>query len=175
MRVRRYETVFVLRPDLEESKVEEIISRLEGVITGDEGIIVKREDWGIRRLAYQVNHYPKGHYFLLDYVGPTRLVNELERIIKINEDIMKFLTVKKSDRVNMEEIEKEKEEEERRMKEGEKVAGIDVGPEEHEEGEEIEQEGGESEEMEEENPEDVPEDHKEPDDQDSPEEEDKDK
>lgn len=117
MRVRRYETVFVLRPDLEESELRETVEKFESVILRQEGTLIKREDWGIRKLAYDVQRFSKGYYVLLDYVGPTSLIGELERTMKINERVMKFLTVKKADRVDMEAIEKEKAEVEKRRRE----------------------------------------------------------
>ncbi len=117
MRVRRYETVFVLRPDLEEQELRDTVSRFEQVLTRQAGTLIKREDWGIRKLAYDVKRFSKGYYVILDYIGPTTLVSELERNMKINEKVMKFLTVKKADKIDMEAIEKEKLEAARRREE----------------------------------------------------------
>jgi small subunit ribosomal protein S6 len=117
MRVRRYETVFVLRPDLDETEMKEVVQKLENVIAREEGTLVKKEHWGIRKLAYTVNHCSKGYYLLFDYVGPTQLIGELERHMKISENVIKFLTIKKADHIDMEAIRKEREEEERRKEE----------------------------------------------------------
>jgi small subunit ribosomal protein S6 len=111
MRNRRYETVFLLPPDLEEGKRKEILDRLDGVVDKGGGIRVKREDWGVRRLAYTVNRHPKGHYYLLDYVGSAQIVAELERHMRMFENVLRFLTVKTDDRVDPEAAKREQAEE----------------------------------------------------------------
>ena len=121
MRIRRYETVFVLPPDLDDGKTLEIVSRLEGVIDQQGGTLVRREDWGVRKLAYEIKRCSRGHYFLLDYAGPAQAVSELERHIKIIESILRFLTVKKEETVDMEAISKEQAEE-REKEEARKAA-----------------------------------------------------
>ena len=100
MRVRRYETVFVLPPDLEEGRTREILGRLEGIIDQQGGTLVRREDWGVRKLAYEIKRCSRGHYFLFDYAGPAQVVSELERHIKMIESILRFLTVKKEETVD---------------------------------------------------------------------------
>ena len=130
MRVRRYETVFVLRPDLDDAETKELAQKLENVVAKEQGSMVKREDWGVRKLAYDINRFSKGYYFLFDYVGPTRLIGELERVMKINENVMRFLTIKKSDHVDMEAIQKEREEAQKRQEEARRVAAWDTRPEE---------------------------------------------
>jgi len=162
MRIRRYETVFILEPDLEESRRQEILGRLDGIIQKGGGILVKRDDWGVRKLAYDIRRFSKGHYFLYDFAGPNRTVSEVERHLKMFEAVMRFLTVKQEERVSLEDMEKlraeeQAKEEARRMAlqqrreaeprpgktdEGpEKEAGTDV--EEREEEEEEEEEGEE--------------------------------
>ena len=111
MRNRRYETVFILPSDSDEGKKRDILDRLDGVVEKGGGIRVKREDWGVRRLAYPVKNQPKGHYFLLDFVGTAQIVAELERHMRMLEDVHRFLTVKTDDRVDLEAAQKEQAEE----------------------------------------------------------------
>lgn len=111
MRNRRYETVFILQSDLEEGKKKEILDRLDGVVEKGAGIRVKREDWGVRRLAYPVNRQPKGHYYRLDFVGSAQVVAELERHMRMFENVFRFLTVKTEDQVDLEAAKKESVEE----------------------------------------------------------------
>jgi small subunit ribosomal protein S6 len=84
---------------------------LDGVVEKGGGIRIKREDWGVRRLAYPVKNQPKGHYFLLDFVGTAQIVAELERHMRMLEDVHRFLTVKTEDRVDLEAAQKEQAEE----------------------------------------------------------------
>ena len=111
MRNRRYETVFILPSDSDEGKKKDILDRLDGVVETGGGIRIKREDWGVRRLAYPVKNQPKGHYFLLDFVGTAQIVAELERHMRMLEDVHRFLTVKTEDRVDLEAAQKEQAEE----------------------------------------------------------------
>jgi len=111
MRNRRYETVFILPCDSDEGKKRDILDRLDGVVEKGGGIRIKREDWGVRRLAYPVKNQPKGHYFLLDFVGTAQIVAELERHMRMLEDVHRFLTVKTDDRVDLEAAQKEQAEE----------------------------------------------------------------
>ena len=107
MRYRRYETIFILPPDMDEGKRREILERFDGVVEKGKGIRVKTEDWGVRRLAYPVKNHPKGHYHLLDFVGTAQIVTELERHMRMIEDVYRFLTVKTEDRVDLEAAKKE--------------------------------------------------------------------
>ena len=111
MRNRRYETVFILPSDSDEGKKRDILDRLDGVVETGGGIRIKREDWGVRRLAYPVKNQPKGHYFLLDFAGTAQIVAELERHMRMLEDVHRFLTVKTDDRVDLEAAQKEQAEE----------------------------------------------------------------
>ena len=111
MRNRRYETVFILPSDSDEGKKRDILDRLDGVVEKGGGIRIKREDWGVRRLAYPVKNQPKGHYFLLDFVGTAQIVAELERHMRMLEDVHRFLTVKTDDGVDLEAAQKEQAEE----------------------------------------------------------------
>ncbi len=106
MRIRRYETVFILEPDIEDARRQEILGRLDGVIQKGEGILIKREDWGVRKLAYDIRRFSKGQYILYDYAGSSRIVSELERNLKMFEPVLRFLTVRQEERVTLEAMEK---------------------------------------------------------------------
>ena len=121
MRNRRYETVFMLPADLDDGKTREILERLNNALERSGGILVKREDWGVRKLAYEIKRNTKGRYFLLDFAGDPKSVAELERNIKMIESILRFLTIKKADDADMEAIQKEREAE-REKEEAKKAA-----------------------------------------------------
>ena len=61
--MRKYETIFILDPDLEEEQAQSVIEKVKGIITQTNGEILKVEDWGKRKLAYEVKKKPKGHYY----------------------------------------------------------------------------------------------------------------
>lgn len=89
-----YETVFIARQDLSETQVTEIATELQKIITDDGGSILKTEYWGLRTLAYRINKSRKGHYYLFEYESKGGVISELERIMRLSEDVMRALTTK---------------------------------------------------------------------------------
>lgn len=105
--MRRYETILIAHVDLSEDELSALITRYGAVVTGQKGILIKVERWGKRRLAYLIGKQARGFYILIDYAGTTAVVNELERNLKIDDKILKFMTVLKADKVDREALEKE--------------------------------------------------------------------
>jgi small subunit ribosomal protein S6 len=100
--MRRYESVIILDPDLPDEEIVGLTDRFSNVIKTNGGEIIKIEDWGAKRLAYLVKKKDKGRYILFDYVGSPALIREIERQLKITEDVMKFLSVKLDEEVDLE-------------------------------------------------------------------------
>jgi small subunit ribosomal protein S6 len=105
--LRRYETILIAHVDLSEDELSSLIARYGAIVTGQKGILVKVERWGKRRLAYMIKKQARGFYILIDYAGESAAVNELERNLKINDKILKFMTVLKDDAVDPAALEKE--------------------------------------------------------------------
>ena len=89
-----YETVFIARQDLSEKQVKDLTESLEKIIKDQGGKILKTEQWGLRSLAYKINKSRKGHYVLIESDAPGAAVIELERLMRLNEDVMRALTIK---------------------------------------------------------------------------------
>ena len=89
-----YESVIIGRQDLTPSQFETIIDKFISVIVSLKGEIKKRESWGLRNLAYKINKNRKGHYTLLNIDGPPESIVEYERLMRLDEDIIRFLTIK---------------------------------------------------------------------------------
>ena len=92
--MRPYETIFILDPDLEEAQTQSAIEKAKGIITQNKGEILKVEDWGKRKLAYQVKKKAKGHYILIHFTGSSTLVSELERNFRVMDAVIKFQSVR---------------------------------------------------------------------------------
>jgi small subunit ribosomal protein S6 len=92
--MRPYETIFILDPDLEEAQTQSTIEKVKGIITQNRGEISKVEDWGKRKLAYQVKKKTKGHYILVHFTGSSLLVSELERNFRVMDAVIKFQSVR---------------------------------------------------------------------------------
>ena len=89
-----YESVIIGRQDLTPSQFETLLEKFISVIQSFKGEIKKRENWGIRNLAYKINKNRKGHYTLLNIDAPPEAVKEYERLMRLDEDVIRFLTIK---------------------------------------------------------------------------------
>ncbi len=89
-----YEHVFLARQDASAQQVEELAAQITGVITGLGGKVTKTENWGVRSLTYRMNKNRKAHFVLLNIDGPSAVVAEIERQERINEDVIRYLTVR---------------------------------------------------------------------------------
>ena len=96
---RRYETVTIVNPESGSEGTDKVLERMRDAIGRTEGKEVRFEDWGRRRLAFELRKQKKGHYVYLQYIGSTTTVPELERVLGITEEAMKFQTVVLEDRV----------------------------------------------------------------------------
>lgn len=105
--MRRYETVIIVPADLPDDDIIILVDRYKSIITNQKGLVMKVEKWGKRKLAYEIKKHNRGFYVLIDFAGQSAVVAELERNLKIDDKILKFLTVKKIDQVNLEDLEKE--------------------------------------------------------------------
>lgn len=89
-----YEHVFIARQDLSSAQVEDITKKYASVIETMGGKVTKREYWGLRNLAYRINKNRKGYYVLMNIDAPAAAIKEMERLIRIDEDVIRHLTVK---------------------------------------------------------------------------------
>ncbi len=89
-----YEAVFIVRQDIATHDVQKLTDNLAAVIEVGGGKILKREYWGLRNLAYRINKSRRGHYMMLGIDAPAAAVIEMERKCRLNEDIMRVLTIK---------------------------------------------------------------------------------
>ena len=88
-----YESVIIGRQDLTPNQFEELIDQFINIIESYKGVIKKRENWGLRNLAYKINKNRKGHYVLLNIDSSSDAIVEYERLMRLNEDIIRFLTI----------------------------------------------------------------------------------
>jgi small subunit ribosomal protein S6 len=104
---KRYETIFISRVDLSSDETSDLVERYKGIIESLDGKIVKVDNWGRRKLAYMIAKNTEGNYSLVDFVCENEVISELQRNFRLDDKILRFQSVKLSDKVDMEEIEKE--------------------------------------------------------------------
>src|SRR3954465_12868800 len=95
-----YEHVFLARQDLAQAQVDALAEAATKIVTDGQGKVVKTESWGLRSLAYRIAKNRKAHYVMLGIEAPTGVVAELERQLGINEDIVRFMTVRVDEHEN---------------------------------------------------------------------------
>ena len=98
--LREYETIYVLKPDLEDNKVIEVAERMRGVVEQQGGKSIKIHNWGKKKLAYEVDKVQKGIYIYHHYLGGPRLVSEYERVLKIMDEALIYQTARLADAVD---------------------------------------------------------------------------
>lgn len=95
--MRRYETISIIRPGAGENEIDAIIERTDGIIRDHGGEVIQVDKWGQRKLAYLIKKEQQGYYVYTEYAGTPEAVNEMERIFRIDDTILKYLTVKLQD------------------------------------------------------------------------------
>src|SRR5579863_2318702 len=89
-----YENVFIARQDISTAQVEALTDTFANLVAENGGKVEKREYWGLRNLAYRMKKNRKGHYVLFNLEAPAAAVSELERNMRINEDVLRYLTIR---------------------------------------------------------------------------------
>jgi len=105
--MRRYESVWVVNGDLPDEEVKSAIDKFSKIISSQGGTLVGQDEWGRRKLSYKIQGTIRGYYVLADFAGTSETVKELERNYRIDDRIIRFLTTKKSDKVNLEALQAE--------------------------------------------------------------------
>ena len=89
-----YESVFIARQEISAQQADALADTYAGVIADNGGEVTKREIWGLKTLAYRIKKNRKGHYVMFNIDGPSSAVQEMERLMRLNEDILRILTIK---------------------------------------------------------------------------------
>ncbi len=105
--MRRYESVWVVDGDLPDEEVKATIDKFTRIISTQGGTLVDLDEWGRRKLAYRIKGATRGYYILADFTGLPAMVKELERNYRIDDRVIRYHTVKKSDKVDPEALQAE--------------------------------------------------------------------
>jgi small subunit ribosomal protein S6 len=135
--MRRYETIAIVDPDIPPESRVPLLERCNEIIDQHSGQIVEVDEWGTRQLAYEIKKKPRGFYVLFNYCGEGDLVQELERFFRIDDRVLKYMTVLLDKEVDLEQIKEE-------------IAGAEAKKAASEQEAEVEAESGEPEKVEEE-------------------------
>lgn len=119
--MRKYETGFILSPELSEEEIRDFLSGVRKFIEDSRGLIIQEEHWGRRALAYKIGKFKEGNYYFFFYEGDPYIPRELERRFRQSEKVIRFLTVRMDDYLKkVEKMKKRKEKKEEKRGEKEK-------------------------------------------------------
>ena len=90
-----YELLYILNNELADEAKEQVIEKLNAVVTGNGGTVDSVDKWGTRRLAYPINYQNEGFYVLVNFTAPATLPDELERVMRITDSVIRFMIVKR--------------------------------------------------------------------------------
>lgn len=90
----RYEHVFIARQDLSNAQAEGLVEHFGTVLSDNGGKVVESEYWGVKTMAYKINKNRKGHYLFLKTESPAPAIHEMERLMRLHDDVMRVLTIK---------------------------------------------------------------------------------
>jgi small subunit ribosomal protein S6 len=102
--MRRYEMVYIINPNLDAEALNEVVAKFSDIITKLKGYVLKINEWGKRKLAYEVKQFDKGYYVVCDFCGDPKTVNELERNLKLDDRVLQYVTVKIAEEVDPQEL-----------------------------------------------------------------------
>lgn len=105
--MRRYETIVIVDPDVPEDERNSLNEKIKDVLVQQNGAMIEFEEWGIKRLAYDIRKKTRGFYCRLDYCGTGAVVDELERFFRINDRFLKFMTIMLAENADVEKIREE--------------------------------------------------------------------
>ena len=105
--MKRYETIIIIDPDLSKEAEGPILDRVKEMIPQFKGFLVETEDWGTKKLAYDIKKKSRGHYVRFDYCGDGPLIQEMERSFRINDKVLKYMTVLLDEAADLEAIKAE--------------------------------------------------------------------
>ncbi|QWB99805.1 30S ribosomal protein S6 [Mycoplasmatota bacterium] len=91
--MKRYEVMYIVRPNLEEQARKDLINDINQIFAKFESPEPKVDEWGMRDLAYEINDFKKGYYVVLDVVASTEAIAEVNRVIKIKEDVIRHIVI----------------------------------------------------------------------------------
>jgi len=105
--MRKYETIIISNPDLKDQTRTDLFDRVKNIISKENGILLDLDEWGNKKLAYEIKKKLRGFYVCFTYGGTGDLVKELERNLRLSDDVLKFMTLLLSDDVTVEQLEEE--------------------------------------------------------------------
>lgn len=95
--MRKYETMYIIRPDLEEEARTQLVERFSTLVKDQGGELAEVKEWGIRKMAYPIQDFKEGYYVLVYFSAQPEVVAELERVFKITDPVIRYMTIRQGE------------------------------------------------------------------------------
>ena len=95
--LNKYESIYIVKPEVEEQGIKELVEKFNTLIETEGGKVSETQEWGLRRLAYPIQKKEQGYYVLVNFEAKPESIVELERVYKITDSVMKFITIRKDE------------------------------------------------------------------------------
>jgi small subunit ribosomal protein S6 len=95
--MRKYETMYILRPDMEEEARTQTVERFATLVKEQGGELAEVKEWGMRKLAYPIQDFKEGYYVLMHFSAQPEAVAELERVLKITDPVIRYMTIRQGE------------------------------------------------------------------------------
>ena len=108
--MRFYETLYLINPNLSDEDYKEVVDKFNELVDKNKGVVIQTDEWGKKSLAYKIKKFDKGFYVLLQYCGEPGVLDGLTRGLRLDDRILKYQTIKLSDKADPEALKAKKEE-----------------------------------------------------------------
>ena len=95
--LNKYESIYIINPEVEEQGIKELVEKFNTLIETEGGKVSETQEWGLKRLAYPIQKKEQGYYVLVNFEAKAESIVELERVYKITDSVMKFITIRKDE------------------------------------------------------------------------------
>ena len=95
--LNKYESIYIIKPEVEEQGIKELVEKFNTLIETEGGKVSETQEWGLKRLAYPIQKKEQGYYVLVNFEAKPESIVELERVYKITDSVMKFITIRKDE------------------------------------------------------------------------------
>lgn len=92
--MRKYEAVYIIRPDVDEAAIEAVVAKVNDTIANNAGTVEQTDKWGLKKLAYEINDYREGSYVVVTFNGDNTTVKALDYVTKVSDAILRCMTIR---------------------------------------------------------------------------------
>jgi small subunit ribosomal protein S6 len=95
--LNKYESIYIVNPNVEADGIKSLVEKFNALIESEGGKVLETNEWGMKKLAYPIKKFTQGYYVLVNFEAKAEFIDELERVYKITDNVIKFITIRKED------------------------------------------------------------------------------